>query len=119
MKEFPILGPSSEISARAAIATHIIDPDKYFALHTAMLSGRVADKNSVLAMAESVGIDAVKLAEEMETDNVSTILKDNRALARSLGINGTPAFIIGDTIIPGAVSYEQLAAQVTEEREAK
>ncbi len=43
---------------------------------------------------------------------MKTHLDDTRRLALELGINGTPGFVIGDQIIPGAVPYAQLQAAV-------
>jgi protein-disulfide isomerase len=68
-------------------------------------------------LANQLGIDAERMAEDMESDEVAEAIARNRALAQELGINGTPAFIIGEELIPGAVELDVLLAKIAEVRE--
>lgn len=112
-KEFPILSPSSETAARAALAVNKLDKTKYLDYHNALMriSGPITE-DKLLEIAAGMGLekDAVKTA--MNGDDVSKMLEDDRNLGRELGIRGTPAFIVGDTIIPGAVGVEQLKTSI-------
>ncbi len=116
MKEFPILGPGSVYAARAALASR--KQGKYWEYHLAMLSheGRV-DEAVADQIAKEHGLDLKKLKADMQADEVSQVINRNMQLADSLKIQGTPAFIIDETVIPGAVGYEALAAAVKQVRD--
>ena len=117
LKEFPILGPGSIFAARAALASR--KQGKYWEFHLAMLEQRGAiNEAKVLKAAEKVGLDVEKLKADMEAPEVEKAISINMGIARELGINGTPAFIVGERIIPGAVGYRTLAGTVAEVRES-
>ena len=105
MKEFPILGPASRYAAKAALAAKM--QNKYKALHWALFEnkGRL-DKTSVDRIASKVGLDMVKLKKDMESPEIEQAIARTIALGEKLGIRGTPAFIAGDTLAPGALSEE-------------
>ncbi len=116
MKEFPILGPGSVYAARAALASR--KQDKYWEYHVALMAheGRI-DEAVADQIAEATGLDVKKLKADMEADEVNQVITRNMQLADSLKIQGTPAFIIDETVIPGAVGYEALAAVVKQIRD--
>ncbi len=117
LKEFPILGPDSETAAKAAIAVFKLDPKKYFAYHAVLiqLPGQKSEE-VVLDQAKKLGLSPSKVKEEMNKPEVAEIIAANRALAGSLGVRGTPGFIIGGELIPGALPYDQLKQKVDEAR---
>jgi len=102
MKELPVLGPGSEYAARAALAAQ--RQGKYQAFHEAMMAhqGRVAQQQ-VDQVARQVGLDPDRMKKDMESDEVSLELQKNRIWAERLGITGTPAFVIGEELVPGAI----------------
>lgn len=106
-KEFPVLGPESELAARAAIASRA--QGKYLAFHEALMAHRGSyAKVAILEIAKETGLDPQKLEAAMFEPNVDRILAENRALADSLQIRGTPGFVVGDQIIPGAIELEEM-----------
>jgi protein-disulfide isomerase len=115
MKEFPILGPGSLYAAQAALASR--NQGKYWDFHLAMLGheGRV-DEKVVDKIAQELGLDVERLKKDMQHPSIVEALQKNMNLAESLKINGTPAFIIDRTLIPGAVGYDSLAAAVDKVR---
>lgn len=116
MKEFPILGPGSVIAARAALASR--EQGKYAELHMALLSHKGAlNQNSVEAVAKNIGLNVEKLRVDMEKPEINEILGNNMALARDLGIEGTPALIIGKTLVPGAIGVDRLRNLIADERD--
>jgi protein-disulfide isomerase len=116
LKELPVLGPGSEMAARAAVAS-LAQPGKYHAFHTALMQNQGSlDERTVLAVAGRVGLDVGKLTTDMKSDRVSSVINANRELAAALGVNGTPAFVIGDRLVPGAVSLERLLEMVAQQR---
>jgi len=114
-KEFPILGPASVTAARAALAARA--QGKYDQFHEAMMEahGAVTD-DTVYRVAGSVGLDIGKLKRDMAAPEVSQALKTNLKLADALGIHGTPAFIIGDKVVPGAIDLDALKGMVSDAR---
>lgn len=118
MKEFPVLGPDSNLAARAALAAAEQDPSKYMAFHVTLMQSRDLSEGAILAMAEQVGLDRARLKADMHSDRIAKKLDANLELARSLGINGTPSFIIGDRLIPGAIDIAQLEQLIGEHRKA-
>lgn len=114
MKEFPILGPDSLLASKAALAAGL--QDGYEAMHWALLAQPRIDATVVRDLATEHGLDVDRLFADMESEPVLQHIQDNILLAQSLGINGTPSFVIGDTVLPGAVPADRLAALVAEER---
>ena len=107
LKEFPILGPESILASQAAIAA--IEQDKYMELHTALMTSRgglTIDR-----------IDVEKLEADMQSDEVRETVEKNYRLAKQLGIDGTPAFVINEEFIPGLISGAEMKQIVAEVRE--
>jgi protein-disulfide isomerase len=114
-KEFPILGPESVTAARAALAAWKQAPDKYFAFHSALMEmkGNLTE-DKVFDLAAEVRLDVKRLRQDMTASDVEAEIARNHALAEQLGISGTPAFVVGSHIVPGAIdraSLERLVAQ--------
>jgi protein-disulfide isomerase len=113
-KEFPILGEASVTAARAALAAR--EQDRYLPFHFALMSARDLSLGTIMALARSVGLDTERLASDMESPAIEAQLQANLTLARELGIEGTPAFVVGDELIPGAVDKARLAQLIEEAR---
>lgn len=118
-KEFPILSEDSALAARAAIAVNRIAKDKYLDFHKAMfeMKGKF-DEKAIMAEAKKIGVDSAKLKAEMAKPEIDAELDKNRKLAADMGIRGTPAVIIGDEFMPGAVPYEAMQKAVDATRAA-
>lgn len=113
-REWPILGEDSVFAARAALAAR--EQGRYEELHWALMSLRRATKESVLAAADELGIDIEKLQSDMLDEQVSAHIELSMRLANVIGLTGTPAFILGDRIVPGAVSLEEMRDVVVRHR---
>jgi len=107
MKEFPILGPESVVAARMALAAE--KQGQYEELHFALMevSGGL-DEEAAFEIAEDIGLDMDQLRRDMEAPEIDAMLQRNFALAQALQINGTPAFVIGDEIVRGAIDMRTL-----------
>ena len=100
-KEFPILAKGSEEASRVALAAKA--QGKYWEFHRAMLENQgQANEASALRIAEKLGLDMARLKKDMASPEVKKEIEDTRKLAAKLGIQGTPHFLVGDRIIPGA-----------------
>lgn len=110
LKELPVLGPDSVIASRAAIAALEQDKGgKYLGFHNALMSFRgQLTEAEVFRIAASSGLDVTKLKADMAAPKVEQVIRANLALAEKLGINGTPGFVIGQELIPGAISLESM-----------
>ncbi|WP_339635330.1 DsbA family protein [uncultured Sneathiella sp.] len=116
LKEFPILGPESILASQAAIAA--IEQDKYMELHTALMTSRGGlSIDRIRTLATDVGIDVEKLEVDMQADEVRETVEKNYRLAKQLGIDGTPAFVINEEFIPGLISGAEMKQIVAEVRE--
>lgn len=117
-KEYPILGPNSVTASRAALAARMQDGDLYMPFHTALMEARGAlSERRILDIAKEIGLDPDRLARDMTAPEIEAAISRNRAQAEALGIQGTPAFVIGDEIVPGYIDGARLAALVEEARE--
>jgi protein-disulfide isomerase len=109
--DFPILAPSSEDAARAALAAN--KQGKFRPLHDAMMAHKGAlSKEVILDLAKTSGLDVEKLKTDMAGSEVSEQLAKSRDFAKQLKLNGTPSFLIGDEFIPGALSKEALMEKI-------
>jgi protein-disulfide isomerase len=118
-KEWPILSEDSVIAARAALAAHQQSKDAYLRLHDAMMAHRgKLDRNTVLALAATQGLNMERLENDMDGDQVEAELDHVRRLADQIGIDGTPAFLIGEQIVPGAIGIEEMQRLVAAARES-
>ncbi len=114
-KEMPVLGPPSVTAAHAALAAQ--RQGKYEAFHNAMMAtkGQITDE-TVYKVAGSVGLDIDRLKQDMSTPEIGQALKTNLALANALNIRGTPGFIVGNHIVPGAIDLDALRNMVADAR---
>ncbi|MBL27158.1 MAG: hypothetical protein CMM50_06365 [Rhodospirillaceae bacterium] len=114
-KDYPILSPESKAAAKAAIAAD--KQGKYFEMHNALMASRGSfTDEQIMEIAAEVGLDTDKLAADMNSPETEAILAENMALAGELGINGTPTFIVHDTLVPGAMDIETMKHVIEEAR---
>ena len=76
-------------------------------------------ESAIMGMAESVGIDTAKLRQDMRSAETNAVIRKNYALAEKFKLNGTPSFVIGDTLLRGGRDLESLRAIFAEARARK
>lgn len=117
-KEFPVLGPDSVTAAKAALAAR--RQGKYDAMHRALMATKgQLNEAAVFKVAGAAGLDVDRLKRDMSAPEIGRMLKVNHKLAEALEIRGTPAFVVGDEIVPGAISLDALKQLVEVARHAK
>ena len=119
LKDFPVLGPDSVEASRVALAVkNQLQGDKLFDYHAKVMEsrGRVNGERAI-AVAKEMGVDTARLQKDMAAAEVSAALQENMALGDRLGLSGTPAFIVGDQVIPGAVGLDPLKQVVANVRQ--
>jgi protein-disulfide isomerase len=119
LKEFPILGPISLVASKAALAS--VKQGKYPQFHEALLAHKGHYDKAALVdeIAKSVGLDLDKLHKDMELPEIQAELDKNLDLGRALDISGTPGFVIGDQIIGGASTVDELKKYVADACKSK
>lgn len=118
LKEFPVLGEGSLEAARVAIAVNAMAPDQYLAFHDKMLTNDVqANLSSAIAVAADLGLDVATIQAGLDTPDVRATLQEVYDIANTLGINGTPSYVIGDEVVIGARGYDYLKERITSYRE--
>jgi protein-disulfide isomerase len=116
-KELPILSKGSEEASHVALAAQ--KQGKYWELHKAMLTAKgQMNEAAALQLAEKLGLDMDKLKKDMASPEVKVEIEKAAALAKKLGVNGTPHFLVGDRAVAGAPDdlYDQLERNVTDLR---
>lgn len=118
IKEFPILGQDSELSARFAVAVKQIAGDETYAgIHDALMKMRgTVTLESLGKMAEEFSVDKDSVFKRMNEEEVTAVLRANRQLAERLQISGTPAFVIGGDMMKGYAPLATLEEIVAAER---
>ncbi|MFC3058386.1 DsbA family protein [Paenirhodobacter populi] len=110
LKEFPILGPASEQAARLALAVRAEHGDEaYISFHNTLLAQKGQLNDTLLRMlAGAAGFDFDALSERGRQPDISGRIAENKRLAQALSINGTPAFVFRDGIVPGLMTADRL-----------
>jgi len=115
MKDMPILGPASVLESRALLAAQ--RQGGYFKMRDALMTGSTtATPDSLRETADRLGLDGAKLLRDMDDPVIKTRLQNNVALAQQIGIQGTPAMIIGDTMLAGAADVAELRQAIAAAR---
>lgn len=119
VKEFPILGPQSELAARFAIATlQEMGDETYDTVHTALMTLRGEVTPQALGrIAEDAGFDPEPVLAAMNSAAVDEIIATNRDLARAMNITGTPSFVMAGEMVRGYVPLDQMRLIVEAARE--
>lgn len=116
LKEFPILSNESIDAARVAVLVGKADVD-YWTFHETLFTSRSqVDKQVALAAAADLGLSPVALELDMGTDAVAKAIQTSYEIARALNITGTPTYIIGNEIIPGAIGIDELRTRIANMR---
>jgi len=114
-KDLPILGPASVIGSKALLAAQ--RQDAYEKMRDAVM--RLPPDTTLRQIettANSLGLDWPRLQRDMQDPAVQAQIDQNLKLAHALGIEGTPALVIGTELIPGAVDLPELTKAVAQAR---
>lgn len=115
LKEFPVLGEPSAEAAQVAVAVRMQDDtgQKYLEFHQKLLgSGGQVDRARALAVAKEIGLDMDRLERDMASSEVKATIDENLKLGDTIGITGTPTYVIGSEVVTGAVGLDALREKV-------
>lgn len=118
VKEFPILGEESVLASRFAISTlQNAGDEAYKAVHDALMTMRASVTLDTLEeLGDTLGLDTDAIIAGMGDPEVDRIIRDNRALAQTLQITGTPTFVFGDALLRGYVPLDGMRQIVNDQR---
>lgn len=114
IKDFPILGPDSVEASRVAIAAKAqFQGQKYWEFHLKLMGtkGRINGAKA-LEVAKEAGADIERIRKDMEAPATRAVIEQTVALGDRLGLTGTPAFIVGDEVVFGAVGVPALKQKI-------
>jgi protein-disulfide isomerase len=117
--EHPVLGATSVEAARISIALQMQSPNpaRYIEFHRALLAGPgPANKARALALAAELGFDRARLEALSAGPEVDRALEESRRLARALELRGTPSYVVGESVLFGAVGVGALRARIAAAR---
>ena len=107
LKELPVLGESSILASKASIASQ--KQNKYFEFHQELInfSGSIS-LSDIKKISKELGINFEQLQKDMNSDDTILLINESYRLADLIGVRGTPAFIINNDLIPGAIGKNEM-----------
>jgi protein-disulfide isomerase len=119
VKDWPILGPPSDVAAKLVLATRY--QGKYEQSHRALIAakGRLTE-TAIRDTLKGVGVDLDKADADLAAhrDDIDTLLKRNNDQAEAFGFQGTPAFIVGTFRVPGVIDAAMFKQAIADARAA-
>lgn len=105
MKEFPILSETSMTAARAALAINDLYPEHYADFHARLMAhrGALQNDNAVWSIVRALRVDVSAVQSRSREPDIEAAIARNHELARQLNITGTPTFIVGSSVLRGAL----------------
>lgn len=117
LKEFPILSQGSVDAAKVAV---VVGRDKsvdYWQFHQKLFTSRgQITKETALTAAQQLGLNPIEVGLEMEASDVNSVIAKSFQIADGLNVSGTPTYIIGDEVIPGAIGLDALRERIANMR---
>ncbi|NBC36985.1 thioredoxin domain-containing protein [Novosphingobium sp. FSY-8] len=115
LRQLPILSPESTDAAKWALAA--AEQGKYAAFHHAMYQAGRPDAAGIAAAAKVAGLDITRAQATIARPDIQAEIERNLDLARKLGLNGTPSWIIGGAVLGGAVGHDELAKAIAAQKQ--
>ena len=113
--EFPIFGGISETASKLAMDVWEQKPDLYFQIHNEFMKlGPKMKKNDLIQLLDMKGFDGKTMFSKAQSSEKNLIIDSNIKIAKNLGLRGTPASIVNDTIIPGYVQLTKLKKMISQ-----
>ena len=114
-RDFPVLSEESNVAAQLSIAAARQNRFKRF--HDALYAGGPVTSATMQAAARTAGIDPAALQRAAQAPQVADAVRANLTIGRQLGLTGTPAWVVGDRVLSGALPIEELERAIAEARE--
>lgn len=118
VKEFPILGEQSVLASQFAIAVLRHEGgDAYAEANDELMNFRGnITKESLAGLSDEMGLDTAGVLAMMDDPEIERVIAENRQLAQTLAINGTPSFIFETEMLRGYAPLDAMQAVVAQVR---
>jgi len=105
--QMPILGENSITFSKIAVAASF--QNKFEEVHNYLYSSdRKSKMADILGDLFLMNIDIAQLEKDMNSEEVSKVILSHEQFVNDFKFNGTPAIIIGETIIPGYIEKDKI-----------
>lgn len=113
-RDYPILSEASVTAAQYSIAVAMAEPKKFLAFHENLFSGNAQSVQGIRAALTKSNISVEKIEKTLKNRkaDIEKRINDNREIAGSLGLGGTPAFIINGNLTPGYIDAAQIRSML-------
>jgi protein-disulfide isomerase len=118
LRPIPILGGTSMYAAKAALAIQKISPKKFSTIHDAMMQMKLINEDSVKTLVAEHNIDYAMVDNEINSFSIKQLINKNFELAKGLGIQGAPSYIINGHFVPGLIPAEKFKTIILQLRSA-
>lgn len=115
-KPLPILGEGSEYATKIEIAVYKLFPEKFAAVHAAIMTQKVTSREDIVLILDKNAISIAAVEAEFEAPEMKNYLKNSAALASELKIQGVPNFIIGDSLYQGFLELSRMESIIADVR---
>lgn len=118
-RDWPIFGAKSEAAAMVAIAAQY--QGKHAEVHDALMEAPLPlDEKKIEAAVKKAGADMTRIEKDLKdhSKEIVELIQRNDEQAQSIGLQGTPGFLIGNTQYFGSMSLKELEAGVADARKA-
>ena len=116
-RDFPVLGPASDEAAMASLSA--ARQGRYKAFHHAMFESGRPSHERIIANVRAARLNEVQTARDLNSSALKGEVRKNLEIGRALGLTGTPAYVVGNRIMSGAVGYDELKKAIAEARERR
>lgn len=116
LKDLPILGQKSRDKGSISTAVQVLAPEKAWDAYVKISEKNPKNDAQMDAILEEIGLDVAVIREKAKSPEIENLISENRSIATKVGIRGTPAFIVGEQLVRGAVGFDRFKATVDSER---
>lgn len=119
IRDFPVLGAESMEASKVGLAAKLqLTPEKMFEFHTKLLESKSRiNGERALAVGKELGADVERLKRDAQGPEVKAAIAENMGLGDKLSLTGTPAFVVGEEILPGAVGVDAMRKTISDVRQ--
>lgn len=113
-RELPVLSDASKVAARYSLVA--ARAGKFAAFHDALYAGGPISDASLADAVRKAGMDLKTVQAAANDPAIDTEIDTNFAVAKRLGMTGTPSWIIGDHVVSAALPLEELQKEIARAR---
>lgn len=111
--EMPLIqlhGEEAVLAAMASLAVAHHQPDRFMAFHDQLMGqDQKMSETVIFAAAKQAGVDVTRLRADMGKPETAEALKQAEGLIKTVGLDGTPTFLINGKLYPGAMDEAAFA----------